>query len=380
MAGQVIPRGERIWLVRVFLGRDPSTNKRHYHNHTIHGSKKDAQRYLNGVLREKDLGTFIEPSSMTLNEYLNHWLETAAKPKLRERTYIEYKALLQRYVRPNLGGKKLSDIHPVNIQALYTELQKKLSARTIRYTHAVISSAFKQAVKWRMMAINPASLVELPKQVKKEMKALSPEDAKRFLQVSSQERLGFLFAFVLNTGLRPSEYLGLQWKDIDLEKGVLMVQRSLVWRSKGQGWYFTEPKTLRSRRNIPLPSLLARSLVEYKRKQAEERLKMGPKYQNNDLVFATSEGTPFMPRNVIRYFKEALKRAGLPITMRLYDLRHSCATLLLAANENPKVVAERLGHASITLTLDTYSHVLPSMQKAASEKLEQILLSKTGTL
>ena len=179
--------------------------------------------------------------------------------------------------------------------------------------------------------------------------------------------------------MRPEEYLGLQWKDVDLERGTVAVRRALVWREKG-GWYFGEPKTARSRRSIPSPAPILRALAEHKRKQAEERLKLGPDYQHHDLVFATPEGGPLAPRNLKRrHFRPILERAKLPSDFRLYDLRHSCATLLLAAGEHPKVVSERLGHATIILTLDVYSHVLPTMQEAASTKLENILFHKTAT-
>ena len=148
MAGQIIKRGERTWLVRVFLGRDPHTGKRRYHNHTVKGTKKDAQRYLNGVLRKIDMGTFVEPTSMTVNTYLDHWLKTATRPRVRERTYNSYESLLDKHVRPKLGDKRLSLLTSIEIQALFTSmLQAGLSARTVRYAHAVLSSALKQAVK-----------------------------------------------------------------------------------------------------------------------------------------------------------------------------------------------------------------------------------------
>jgi integrase len=272
----------------------------------------------------------------------------------------------------------LANIRPLDVQGLYGDMQVKgLAARTVRYCHAVLTSAFKQAIKWGMMAHNPASLVELPKQTRKEMQALSPEEANRFLEAASKDRWGILFSLALTSGMRPEEYIGLQWKDIDLQKGIAIVQRTLVWRRKGGGWYFGEPKTSRSRRSIPLPYSVVQGLAEHRRKQAEERLKAGPGYKTFDLVFATAEGGPLMVQNLFRrHFKPILKAAELPTSIRLYDLRHSCATLLLSANENAKVVSERLGHATITLTLDTYSHVLPSMQQAASEKLESILFSK----
>lgn len=252
-----------------------------------------------------------------------------------------------------------------------------LSARTVRYVHSILSSAFKQAVRWGVLSRNPAGLVELPKMTRKEMCALAPDEAAKFLKAAAEDRWGLLFSFAPATGMRPEEYLGLQWKDVDIVHGTVTVRRALIWRAKGGGWYFGEPKTTRSRPSIPLPATTMRALVEHRRKQAEERLKAGPGYQQHDLVFATPAGGPLTSNNLKhRHFRPILKRAKLPQSFRLYDLRHSCATLLLAAGEHPKVVSERSGHTSVTLTLDTYSHVLPTMQEAASRKLEQMLYGK----
>jgi integrase len=376
MAGQVIKRGDKTWLVRIFMGCD-ANGKRRYLNKTIRGTKKDADTYLSKTATAISTDTFVEPSSLTVSDYFTKWLETAARPRVAERTFDSYSELITRYVTEDLGSRKLSDLRPLHIQKLYADMQGRgLSARTVRYLHAVLSSALKQAVRWGMLVRNPAEVVDLPKQVRKEMQALSPTEAGRFIKAAAEDKWGIIFVFALATGMRPEEYLGLQWKDVDLEQGVVIVRRALIWRATGGGWHFGEPKTARSRRSIPLPASTLRSLVEHRRKQAEERLKAGAEYQQHDLVFATSEGSPLMPRNLKRrHFRPILKAAELPDNFRLYDLRHSCATLLLAAGENPKVVSERLGHASITLTLDVYSHVLPTMQQAASEKLEKMLFA-----
>jgi integrase len=376
MAGQIIKRGEDTWLVRIFMGRDDQ-GKRRYLNKTVRGKKKAAQDYLNTTLSSISTGTFVEPSPVTVKQYLDKWLDTAARPRVSERTFAGYSYLVTQYVEPTmLAGMKLSDLRPLDIQQVYGDMQTRgLSARTVRYLHAVLNSAFKQAVRWGMLVRNPAELVDLPKQARKEMYALSPKQAMEFLKAASEDRWGVLFAFALVTGMRPEEYLGLQWKDVDLDRGTVRVQRALVWREKG-GWYFGEPKTARSRRSIPLCASTVRALSEHRRKQGEERLKLGPDYQQNDLVFATPEGGPLAPRNLKRrHFRPILERANLPLDFRLYDLRHSCATLLLAAGEHPKVVSERLGHATVTLTLDVYSHVLPTMQEGASQKLERMLFA-----
>lgn len=224
-----------------------------------------------------------------------------------------------------------------------------------------------------MHAHNPAELAELSRHERREMQALYPEEAGRFLAAAAADRWHVLLALALATGMRPGGYLGLQWQDAELERGVVTIRRALVWR-KGGEWYFGEPKTARSRRNIPLPASVRTALMEHRRRQGAERLKAGPAYQHNDPVFAMSDGRPVQLRTLDRlHFKPTLKRAGLSQTIRLYDLRHTCASLLLSAGEHPKVVSERLGHASITLTLDVYSHVPHTMQEAASQKLEGVL-------
>src|SRR6185369_13631712 len=374
MAGQIIKRGEKIWIVRIFQGRDEN-GKRRYVNKTIHGTKKNAEKYLTAKLRDKDLGINIEPASESLDKYLEKWLESVVRSRVREATFDDYKYLLDRYVSPTLGAIKLCDIRSIDIQKVYGDMlgEKELSARTVRMTHAVLSSAMKQAVRWHMLQRNPCEFVDLPRMARKEMQALSPEEASRFLEVAREDKLGIVLSFALATGMRPEEYLALKWSDLDIHAGTATVRRTLIWR-KGGGWYFGEPKTSRSRRTIPIPRSLVGELADHRRKQAESRLKKGADYQNNDLVFASGEGTPIILRNLVRrHFQPVLICARLSPTFRLYDLRHSCATLLLSAGENPKVVSERLGHASIVLTLDTYSHVLPSMQQAATEKLERIL-------
>ena len=222
MAGQIISKGERKWLVRIFQGRDPNTGKKKYFNKQINGNKKDAQKYLNATLREMDLGTFVEPANLTLSDYLDQWLQAAAKPRVRERTYTWYEELLKSYVRPALGSKALSDVRPLDVQALYSSLQEKgLSPKTIRHVHTTLSTALTQAVNWRMLVQNPASMVKPPRQVRKEMQALSPEEAARFLAAASEDKWSALFALALTTGMRPEEYLGLQWKDVDLDHSSL---------------------------------------------------------------------------------------------------------------------------------------------------------------
>lgn len=340
----------------------------------VRGAKKDARKYLTAKLREIDLGIFVEPANIALSEFLDKWLEQSAKPRITEATYNSYETMLRVHVKPKLGDFKLCDIQPLDIQSVYGDLQKSnLSSRTIRYAHSVLSMALKQAVTWNLLVKNPCSYVDLPRHEKKEMKAFSKDEAKRFIEAAKQDTLGIILECALTTGMRPEEYLALQWSDIDLNYGTATVQRALVWR-KGGGWMFKAPKTKSSRRSIPLPLPLLNKIKSHRIKQAENRLKLGGAYENNNLVFATDLGTPIRYGNLDkRHFRPTLKLADLPTDFRLYDLRHSCATLLLAAGLNVKVVSERLGHANIKMTLETYAHVLPGMQEEATNQMAQML-------
>ncbi len=373
MAGQITKRNENTWLVRIFLGRE-ANGKRKYYSKTIHSTKKgDAQKFLTAKLREKDLGVFVEPAAETLDKYLDRWLRDIAKNKLSERTFENYESLLKAHIRNKIGSKRLSDLQAYEIQKLYNEMKNAgYSSRTVRHAHSVLSSALKQAVKWRMIFQNPCDLCQLPKADKTEMKYFTSDETAKFLQTAKTDRQYALFYLAIETGMRPEEYLGLQWQDIDFDQKALSVRRALIAR-KGGGYYFAEPKTKKSRRSIPLSDSLLNELRRHRRDQLELRMKLGADYQNTDLVFTSRIGTPVDHKNLAeRRFKGLRDKAGLP-KIRLYDLRHTTATLLLSAGLNPKVVAERLGHASIVLTLDTNSHVLPTMQKDATDQIEKMM-------
>ena len=372
MRGQITKRGENTWLVRI-QGRNPDGNRKTFFTQTVHGTKKTADQILTEALRAKDTGTLAEPNRITVNEYFDNWLETCAKPRVREHTFNGYKDWLERYARPTLGEKKIANLKTMDIQMLYSAMTGRgLKSRSIEYTHAILRTALKQAVKWNLIMRNPCDFVELPRKERAEMRAFSKDEAIRFLKSAREDKFGTVFSFALATGMRPNEYLALKWSDIDFEKCTAVVRRSLAWQTGG-GFTFNEPKTAKSRRTVPLPQSLVKQLNSFRIKQAEHRLSLGAAYESLDMVFAAENGSPIHHRNLAqRHLAKVLKDAGLP-KFRLYDLRQSCATLLLAENENPKVVSERLGHASIVLTLDTYSHVLPDMQQGATDKLERML-------
>jgi len=375
MRGQIIEKSKGVWLIRIQQrGID---GKRKSFSETFKGTKSEADKQLTKKLGELDNGTLNANSKQTLGEYLDVWLETIAKPRLHQRTFGDYKDLMRLHVRDSLGNIKLSDLKAIHIQKLYGELQtkKNLAARRVRYVHAVLSSALRKAVELDILPRNVAKLVQLPKETKKEMDVLTEAECGLFLNALRGERLETMFSFALATGLRPEEYLALQWKDVDLEKKTASVRRAVIRLPKSK-WYFSEPKTKSSRRTLPLPVTLIKELRTHRRKQNEERLKLGAAWQNHDLVFPSEVGTPSTHSNITQVYKRVLKNAELRTSLRLYDLRHSHATLLLKAGVHAKVVSERLGHSPIALTLDVYSHVLLSMQAEAAAHLETMLYRK----
>jgi integrase len=368
--GQIIARGERRWLVRVYVGRDRETRKRTYHNRTVYGSLRHAQAYLTRRLHERDLARGVEGLQVTVDEFLDHWLKTAVKPRVRGKTYSDYAAMLRRYIRPAIGGRTLASLSPLEIQTAYQSMvDRKLSSRTIRYAHAVLRASIRQAIRWQLLLADPTQGVQLPSPECREMSVLTTEQAQSFLRVAVHSRKRCLFAVALTTGMRPSECLALCWRDIDWDRGTVSVVRS-IHRHDGQ-WIFTDTKRVRSRRLVKLQTWV----LELLRRMKDKTEAAGETCDTTfaDLIFTTARGEPINEEYLVKkHFKPLLREAGLP-NIRLYDLRHTSATLALTVGVAPKVVSEQLGHASAAFTLDTYSHVLPHMQEEAAAKMEAAL-------
>lgn len=380
--GQILPRNYGF-LVRVFVGRDPATGKRVYENEQVRSSKKkDAEKVLTAILRKLDSGELLlEPSTQTVEAYCEDWLVTIAQPRLARSTFKNYCHYMRKQVYTSLGTRKLIKLVPKDVQKLYGEqLSRGLSGRSVRYTHTVLSSALEHAVAQRLIPSNPCKYTQLPRLDTKEMSAMSEIERTAFLEASASNRMHTYFALLLATGLRPAEGLALKWGDFDPIGKTLRIVRTLEYIS-GKA-YFKEPKTKRSKRTISLHDGTVSLLVEYKNADASP----------GDLMFANLSGQPLNTSNVLnRYFKPCLVAAGLATVettakgtarvvsrFRMYDLRHTHATMLLEQNVNPKIVSERLGHASVSLTLDTYSHILPTIQNAAVEALGVSLYKTSG--
>jgi integrase len=245
-----------------------------------------------------------------------------------------------------------------------------LSARTIEYTNAVLKSAFRQAVRWKMLAEDPSAGVDLPRIKRKEMEALSVEECRRFLEVAEKSEWFPLLALALTTGMRPSEYLALKWSDMDWQRGTASVCRTI--QVAGSSWTFDDTKRKRSRRIVKLQNFVTKALRDLRENREGER--EGNCFSPHELVFISAAGLPLKQRAVKREFRRLLAIAGIR-SVRLYDLRHTAATLGIAAGVSVKAISDQLGHASISFTLERYSHVLPSIQDEAAAKVEQLLVA-----
>ena len=332
--------------------------------------RREAQTYLSGKLQEREIGSLPRAAAISLNQYLDQWLTPAAKPRLGPKSYTDYESLLRLHIRPVLGTRPLGAIVQFDIQSIYAQMfERGLSARTIEYTNAVLQSAFRQAVRWKMLAEDPCVGVDLPRMKRREMEALSVEECRRFLAVARETEWFALYALALTTGMRPSEYLALKWSDIDWHRGAASVCRT-IQHSKA-GFLFDDTKRKRSRRVVKLQDFAQQALDSLRNSQLHA--KEGGCQAEPDLIFRSRTDSPLKQRNVKREFRRLLEAAGIrPI--RLYDLRHTAATLAVAAGVSVKVISDQLGHASISFTLERYSHVLPSIQDEAAARVERILM------
>ena len=425
-----LENGSTRWRMRVFMGQDPTTGRKRVVTKTFH-RKTDAEREARRLEGFRDQGRRTPPSREPLTKYLQSWLVNTKQGRVRDRTFRDYRSLLRRHVfepsdgTPPIGSIRMDQLTPRAFEELYTWLWREqgISPRTLEYLHSVIRQALTHAVNTGALGRNPTDGVKPPRQPahgkkrEKAMRAMSKEEADRFLEAAfKDERHTALWVVLLMGGLRPGEAFGLRWEDVDFGEGRWHVRRSRARRGvakrcscghareyhsdngngacatcnegeafqKVRGWRLDDPKTPRARRVVVLPELAVDALRALRVRQAKERLELGSEYVDRDFVFTSSFGSPLDPSNTHRMFKKVLETAELGrwegegrerrifAGFRLYDLRHTCATLLLRAGENAKVVSERLGHASVTLTLDTYSHVLPDMQEGSATKLQEM--------
>ncbi|WP_424475039.1 tyrosine-type recombinase/integrase [Oceanobacillus kimchii] len=334
-------------------------------------TKKDAQKAL--IEAEHTLlkdGMFYEPSNMLYEDFITQWLNDK-KTTLKNSTLNTYKWLITNYIIPNLGNIELSKLSPIIVQQFYNSLinERIISRQNVQKIHSIINNSLDKALKWNLVNKNVAKLVDRPKAFKRELIVWNEEEVKIFLEVAIKSRYYIAYLLALSTGMRQGEILALKWANLELKNKSLSVTHTLSHDGKE---ILPGAKTRSSLRSIYLPDKTINALEEHRANINSEKQYADILYKDNDLIVCTNIGTPCNPRNLLRSFYSLIEKSKVP-KIRFHDLRHTHATLLLKQGVNPKIVAERLGHSNIHITLDLYSHVIPSMQQESANKLNNIL-------
>jgi integrase len=361
---------------------DPVTGKRKQYSRGGFRTKKACQQALNEILATLRTGTFVEPSQRTLAHFLvEEWLPAVRPPKVRPSTWLSYQKSVERHIVPALGHLPLQRLTPAELSVFYRTLLERgrrdgrrgLAPKTVRNIHGALHTALRDAVRWGYVARNVAAAADLPKGATPEMRVWSPEQLRAFLEHVRGDRLYAAWLLLATTGMRRGEVAGLRWVDVDLDGGRVSPRRPRVVVNFEV--VVSEPKTAKGRRSLALDPATVAALREHRRCQLEERLAVGPRWEDSGLVFTWPDGRPLHPERFSRWFEQHARAAGLP-KIRLHDVRHSYATAALAAGIPAKVVSERLGHANIAITMDTYSHVLPGLDEQAASTVAQLILGK----
>lgn len=344
-------------------------------------TRAEVARKLTSAQRDRDRGIPVaRDERQTVATYLASWLDTIRPPVVRSSTWTRYEQLCRLHITPALGRISLARLGAQQINALYaSKLAEGLSARTVVYVHATLHKSLQDAIETGLLARNVAEAAKPPRRARrKEMRTFTPEEARRFLAAIAGDRLEALYVLALTSGMREGELLSLRWPDVDLDGGFVSVRRSL---SREQGVNIIhDPKTEHGRRRIAINALAADHLRRHHMRQFQEIARLAEKSipwpDDSQLVFTDGQGHPLVGTTVYRYrFLPILRRAGLPL-IRFHDLRHTAATLMMLAGVPAKVVAEMLGHASVAITLNLYSHVQPGMQRDAADAMDRLLGSR----
>ena len=365
--GSITRRADGRWMARVDLGWQDGKRRRK----TLYGrTKREVQDKLRETLHRTEKGLPPVPEQETVGAFLHRWLEII-RSQLRPRTHRSYEQVVRIHLEPGIGRVRLAKLTPLDVSTwLESRRTAGVGGRTIHYARAVLRAALNKALKWGLVSRNVASLTDPPRYRARQIAPLTPEQAKKFLAAVADHRLEALFTVAVGLGLRLGEALGLPWDAVSLDAGTLSVRQTL--ERGGKQPRFGEPKSARGRRTIVLPRIVTAALRKHRTRQLQERLVAGQRWNDYGLVFTTEGGAPLDGCNVNRTFKAILRGAGLP-AIRYHDLRHTAATLLLAQGVDPRTIMETLGHSQISLTLNTYAHVVPALQREAAAKMDDIL-------
>ena len=370
MRGHIRKRGADSWQIAIYRGTDPQ-GKKLYNYVTVRGTRRQAEQKLTELVRSLDTGEYVEPSLETVSKYLKKWLDMKHQ-KVRPRT-IEFYDLQIRHLDKLIGSIPLQRLSPLHIEGAYNKLTQDVSPAMAAGAHRTLRAALNQAVKWHLIAVNPVAAVDPPRATRPVVVPMTPEQVGAFLEAAAKTSLYSLYLAAILTGLRRGELLALQWSDVDLKGETIAVRRTLT--RGGSKPVFSPTKTRSGHRIVEISGVLVSVLQDHRRKQKEQRLSVGPIWQENNLVWPNERGQAMTPSVLHRHFKALLKAVKLPTSTRFHDLRHTHASLLLASGTTSlKLIQERLGHSSITITADTYSHLLPGAQREAADRLEKMLL------
>jgi integrase len=378
--GHIRQRSEGSWEIRYSLGQSPATGKRRVATVTVRGTRREAEQELRRLLRTIDTGEHVDPTRLKVAQWLSQWCE-AIRHEISPKSHERYTELVENFLGPELGSIAIAKLAPSHIQAAYAKWATGgrrdgkgggLSASTRRYLHRILYSALARAVEQQLIARNPAEAFRkrLPKVERKEFETLSAAQSARLLVALSGRRLYWPVMIALATGMRRGEILALRWRNVDLERAEIRVMESLEQTKKGLR--FKPPKSDKSR-TIALPAFIIDGLRKYRISQAQNLLAIGVRQSPDTLVCCAPDGSPVQPRSLTHAFsKEMLLVPDVP-RIRFHDLRHTHATQLLLAGVHPKVAQERLGHSTISTTLDLYSHVTETMQQDAAARMDATL-------
>ena len=375
--GTITKRPDGRWMAQITIGRDPATGKLKRLTKYFK-TRQEAQVWLTEVQHQKNTGNFVEPDRVTFGDWLKRWLKIYVQPKVRPTSYANYHDVVTLHILPAIGEIPVQVLRTSTIQELYNQKAETLSPWMIHRMHILINRCLKQAVRERLIHSNPAESTVRPSIKRKEITVLAPEEMTRYLEAAREHRLYTAFLLECTSGLRRGELLALSWDCVDFTSGTVEVKRSLSRvRLVDEGrteLHFGEPKTESGKRTIPLAPDVLKELKEHRKRQAQEKLFFGQAYQDNGLVFATEDGRPVDPRSFHRWHTAILKKANLP-HVRIHDLRHSFASILADAGEDPETLRALLGHSRTSTTMDLYCHASEKGKRRAVNRLAQIIKS-----
>ena len=377
MRGHIVKRYEGSYSIVLELAPDPATGKRRQQWVTVKGTKKDAEKRLAGLLHDLDTGGFVKPTKLTVGAYLDQWLTDYAAVNVRPRTYERYHEIVRTHLIPALGAIPLTSLQPHHVQSYYSKALVSgrrhsnggLTARTVHHHHRVLFQALKYAIRHDMLIRNVCEAVDPPRPGYREMAVTDARGVNRLLEAVRDTVYYPVFYTAAYSGARRSELLALKWQNVDLDFATMSITET-VHQLKGGRLVYNAPKSKRGKRAIALSPSLAIMLREHKAQQAATREWLGGTLRDTDPVFSNPDGTPIRPDSLTRVFSTVARSVGFP-SLRFHDLRHTHATLMLQQGVHPKIVQERLGHSTISVTLDTYSHVMPGMQEAAALRFDE---------